>query len=373
MEQTRLEQAELIFYEIENYNCKFVGQVFNLNKQSISGEVVFNTGMTGYEETITDPSYAGQILVFTYPIIGNYGVSNGDSWESKKIHVKAVICENIFTEPAHYALCETFFNWLKQEGVPLLIGVDTRELTKVLRDYGVLNGIIYQNGSNLSELGGAPLISTDLVSQVSTKHIQNHGNGKYKIILVDCGVKANIIRSLLMFDVTIKQVPHNYDYTGEDYDGILLSNGPGDPKSCTETISILQKVMLDNGEDNIVKPIFGICLGSELMALSAEADTYKLNFGHRGQNQPCIDVATNRCYLTSQNHGYAICDNTLPHDWQITFLNLNDNTIAGIKHKSLPFSSVQFHPEASPGPHDTNYLFTNFMNQVKQLKDGHTK
>ncbi|HMT01918.1 MAG TPA: glutamine-hydrolyzing carbamoyl-phosphate synthase small subunit [Burkholderiales bacterium] len=327
------------------------------------GEIVFNTGMTGYEETLTDPSYSGQILTFTYPIIGNYGVSKGLNFESEKIHAHGVICQNIFDAPAHHAGIYTFLNWLKDHQVPILLGVDTRELTKILRHHGVVaSALIFENETLLTNsdisLKFPNFLHEHLVKKTSCSKAVTHGNGKLKIILVDCGLKRNILNNLLKFDVTVKQVPFNYDYTNEEYDGVVLSNGPGDPKQCIETIEVLKKALEKN------QPIFGICLGSQLMALAVNANTYKLKFGHRGQNQPCINTANNLCYLTAQNHGYAIDETTLPLDWQVTFKHLNDNTVSGIKHLHKPFSAVQFHPEAAAGPHDTFYLFEEFIKQV---------
>lgn len=321
------------------------------------GEVVFNTGMIGYEETLTDPSYSGQILTFTYPILGNYGVSNGMAWESNKIHVKAVICATVFDQPAHHSSEQSFLAWLAHYRIPLISGVDTRELTKVLREYGVLNGVItYKLDLNKPAFNQIPAINW--VEEVSPAAVEMIGSGRYKIILVDCGAKANIIRCLMKFDVTIKRVPFDYDYSDEEYDGIVLSNGPGDPKQCQKTVKILTKALQRN------KPLFGICLGLQLLALAIGADTFKLKYGHRGHNQPCIDVNSQRCYLTSQNHSYAVDEKTLPADWQITFRHLNDHTVAGIHHVSNAFSAVQFHPEASSGPQDTFYLFEQFYQQI---------
>lgn len=329
----------------------------NLTHEQISGEVVFNTGMTGYEETLTDPSYAGQILVFTYPLLGNYGVSSAQNWESMQIQVKAVICANLIHETAHHNCEHSLLDCLHKQGIPILNGIDTRELTKILRENGTMNGQIKLT-SNSMATQAQPTKANNLVAQVSTKKIIYHGTGKYKILLIDFGVKQNIIRSLLNFNVTVKQVAFDYDYSHEQCDGILLSNGPGDPKACNQSIAILKAAL----ENNI--PIFGICLGSQLLGLAAGADTYKLKFGHRGQNQPVQDTQSLRCYLSSQNHGYALCHNSLPEDWQITFTHLHDNSIAGIRHKSKPFSAVQFHPEAAAGPHDTAFLFNDFMQQV---------
>lgn len=324
--------------------------------QQCHGEVVFNTGMTGYEETLTDPSYAGQILTFTYPILGNYGVSSGARWESAQIHASGVICETLYNEPHHYSAQTTFLDWLKTNNIPVMIGVDTRELTKIIREYGVLSGVITCDPAATIDFSDS--MSENQVAKVSPREVTTVGNGRYKVIVVDCGAKENIIRCLLQFDVTLMRVPYDYDYSQEDYDGVMLSNGPGDPKLCTTTIAVLQKVLAKN------KPIFGICLGSQLMGLAIGANTYKLKFGHRGHNQPCIDLSKDLCYLTSQNHSYAVDETTLPSGWEVTFRHLNDNTVAGIRHQTLPFSAVQFHPEASSGPQDTFYLFEEFYAQI---------
>ena len=318
------------------------------------GEVVFNTGMTGYEETLTDPSYSGQILTFTYPILGNYGVSDGNCWESGKIHTKGIICQTIHSKSMHYTQAQTFLSWLQEERVPILIGVDTRHLTKIIRQFGVIDGALIF-ADNAIPTSFPESMAQNWVEKVSITKPQVHGAGKYKIILVDCGAKQNILRMLLKFDTTVTVVPFNYDYTQDAYDGVFLSNGPGDPKQCNQTIAILKKAMLAN------KPIYGICLGAQLMSLAVGANTYKLKFGHRGQNQPCIDTATKKCYLTSQNHGYAIDDSTLPSDWIVSFRNLNDNTVEGMRHKELPIYSVQYHPEACPGPKDSQYIFDKFL------------
>lgn len=315
------------------------------------GEVVFNTGMTGYVESLTDPSYTNQILVFTYPMIGNYGVQLDDA-ESDKIQVSGVVVSDVAMEGSHSKSAESLLAWLESQNIPIITGVDTRALTKHLRSKGVMLGAI----------SNKPVKAKDLkleLKQVSVDEpVIYNKQHKKKIILVDCGAKENILRSLLELPVQVKRVPAGYDYTQEDYDGVLLSNGPGDPTDYPETIAIARKALARN------KPVFGICLGTQIMALAAGAKTYKLLFGHRGHNQPCMDTASNRCYITSQNHGYAIDEKSLPKDWKVSFRNLNDNSVEGIQHRSKPFFSVQFHPEACPGPTDTAWLFKKFEDVI---------
>jgi len=311
------------------------------------GEVVFNTGMTGYVESLTDPSYTNQILVFTYPMIGNYGVQPDDA-ESGRIQVSGVVVSDLALEGSHSQSASSLLAWLESQDIPVITGVDTRALTKHLRSRGVMLGAI----------SGKPVKAKNLhldLKQVSVdKPVVYNKQHKKKVILVDCGAKDNILRSLLELPVQVKRVPADYDYTNEAYDGVLLSNGPGDPTDYPDTIAIAAKALARN------KPVFGICLGTQIMALAAGAKTYKLLFGHRGHNQPCMDTDDNRCYITSQNHGYAIDEKSLPKDWVVSFRNLNDNSIEGIKHKTKPFFSVQFHPEACPGPTDTAWLFERF-------------
>lgn len=318
-----------------------------------SGEVVFSTGMTGYPESLTDPSYTGQILLFTYPLIGNFGVPAADHWESPKIHASGVIVSEVCHNWSHHSGTKSFLNWLKEQNVPLICGVDTRALTKLLRERGSMLGCMATKSTESICFFNPN--GTNLVSRVSIpRPVEYTLKGEKTVIVVDCGVKENIMRALASFPLKIKKVPYDYDYTNEEFDGIVLSNGPGDPEQCTETVRILQKAM------DLGKPIFGICLGTQLMALAAGAKTYKLPFGHRGHNQPVKEVISQKCYISSQNHGYAIDEKTLPEGWEVTFRNLNDDSVEGISHQSKPFFSVQFHPEAKPGPTDTEWLFHKF-------------
>jgi len=334
----------------------FEGLAPSWQKEAFFGEIVFSTGMTGYVESLTDPSYKGQILTFTYPLIGNYGVPASTLWESKKIHAAGVIISELSPFNFHYQAEESLKQWLERQKVPLLVGIDTRRLTKILRVHGVCTGAIAPLHTSPRSFFDPNKI--DLVSEVSIKEPIEYGNGKKKIIVIDCGMKENILRCLLSFPITIKRVPFDYDYTQEEFDGIFVSNGPGDPVMCKKTVEILKKVTAKK------KPIFGICLGAQIMALSIGAKTFKLRYGHRGHNHPCVHIPSNRCFLTAQNHGYAIDEKTLPKSWDILFRHLNDGTIEGIEHRSLPFFSVQFHPEASPGPTDTLWLFEKFYKML---------
>jgi carbamoyl-phosphate synthase small subunit len=311
------------------------------------GEVVFNTGMTGYVESLTDPSYANQILVFTYPMIGNYGVQLKDA-ESDRVQVAGVIVSELARFGSHADSDMTLLQWLHSQNIPVLLGVDTRALTKHLRSKGTMLGSISDTPVNVKNIKLAQ------PSALLTRPIIYNKKFTKKIILVDCGTKDNILQSLLKLSVQVKRVPADYDYTKESYDGVVLSNGPGDPTDYQPTIEITRKALTND------KPVFGICLGSQVMALAAGATTYKLPYGHRGHNQPCIEIESQRCFITSQNHGYAIKEASLPKNWSAWFRNLNDKSIEGIKHTTKPFFSVQFHPEASPGPTDTAWLFERF-------------
>ena len=336
----------------------YTGRGFGYEK-SISGELIFNTGMVGYPETLTDPSYAGQIIIFTYPLIGNYGIPSEEAvvdglrshFESGKIQPRAIVICTLSDEVFHWKGFQSLDQWLKKNKVPGICEVDTRTLTQHIRE----------KGSMLAKL---TLVREDvdfydpnmesLVPSVSIDKVTEYGSGPKTVILVDCGAKQNILRSLLKRNLKVIRVPWNYDYSDMKFDGIFLSNGPGDPMQVPETVEVLRKQLDRN------KPIFGICLGNQMLSLAAGASTYKLKFGHRSQNQPCIQVGTKRCLITSQNHGFAVDDKTLPDDWTPWFFNANDGTNEGIRHRTKPFMSVQFHPEAFPGPTDAGYLFDEF-------------
>jgi len=336
---------------------------------AVSGEVVFNTAMTGYPESLTDASYKGQILVSTYPLIGNYGVpshaedENGipKFFESDSIKISGLIISDYSYEYSHWNAESSLSKWLTDNKVPAIFGIDTRYLTKVLREKGTMLGKIVSvdNSENIEFYHPE---NDHLVAQVSVDKKIVYGKGKHKIMLIDTGVKNNIIRCLLSYDTTVIRVPWDYDISTDDFDGLFISNGPGDPKRCDVTIENLRREL--EGD----RPIFGICLGSQLMALAAGADTYKLKYGHRSHNQPAIHVGTKKCYITSQNHGYAVNEKTLPSGWKPLFMNLNDDTCEGIEHESKPFFSTQFHPEASSGPTDTEFLFQEFIDKIERWK-----
>ncbi len=336
----------------------FEGESFGASVQA-TGEVVFNTGMTGYVESLTDPSYAGQILVCTYPLVGNYGVPDKKTWESGKVQLAGLIVSEYSEKYSHHDAKHSLAEWLKESGVPAITGIDTRALTKRLRERGVMLGRIEDVRPTRSNMQLKEPNEENLVARVSTKKKHTYGNGPIKIIGIDCGMKENQIRLLARPEVTFTRVPWDYDFTNDEYDALFVSNGPGDPTECVATIGHIQKAMASD------KPILGICLGNQLLALAAGARTYKLKYGHRSQNQPCIETRTGRCYITSQNHGYAVDSTSLPVGWEEWFTNANDGSNEGIRHTSKPWSSVQFHPEASPGPTDTAWIFDQFLQDLK--------
>jgi carbamoyl-phosphate synthase small subunit len=343
----------------------FEGKSFGYEK-SVAGEVVFYTAMTGYPESLTDPSYTGQILVSTYPLIGNYGVpvdlkENGihRHFESNKIHITGLIISDYSFEYSHWNAMTSLGDWLKEQNIPGLFDIDTRALTKILREKGSMLGKIEFDNDEI------PFFDPNLVNLVaiaSTDKVEIYGEGSDHIVLVDCGVKNNIIRCLINRGAKVTRVPWDYDFTDMEYDGLFLTNGPGDPTMCDITVKHIKKAIKQE------KPIMGICLGNQLLGLAAGCETYKLKYGHRSHNQPVLLNGTNRCFITSQNHGFAIANETLPQEWEPLFINVNDNTNEGIRHKTKPFFSTQFHPEASSGPVDTEFLFDDFMQNVRNSK-----
>lgn len=367
---------------------RFRGQSFGYEKP-VAGEVVFNTAMTGYPESLTDPSYAGQLMTLTYPLVGNYGVppftieGNGLAtfMESEKIHAEAIIVSDYSENYSHWNAVESLADWLKREQVPGITGIDTRELTKVLREHGVMMGrIVFDDAMDNGEWRMDNYGEVNYVDRVSCKDIIVYAGGESKtfpvstpmeelnsqlsifhsqlkkVVLVDCGVKTNILRCLLKRGVEVIRVPWDYDFNGLQFDGLFISNGPGDPDTCDAAVQNIRRAM-----QNEKLPIFGICMGNQLLSKAGGAKIYKLKYGHRSHNQPVRMVGTNRCFITSQNHGYAVDNNTLGADWEPLFVNMNDGSNEGIRHKRNPWFSAQFHPEAASGPTDTEFLFDEFV------------
>jgi len=346
------------------------GEAFGADRP-VAGEVVFNTGMTGYVEALTDPSYKGQILVMTYPLVGNYGVppvrpagSIERPYESSEIQVQGLVVQRYVDQYSHHAADRSLGAWLRQDAVPALQGIDTRTLTRRLREHGTMRGWLVPEGSSLEE-ARRPDASVDMASQVFEAVAPGepilYEGGDLRILAVDVGMKDNIIRSLLRRGATVTRAPWHSDlgWLALEADGIILGNGPGDPKDLGALIAQIRQLL-----DRFNKPIFGICLGNQIVTLAAGGDTYKLPYGHRGVNQPVQDLLTRRCYITSQNHGYAVQDSALPADWEPWFVNINDGTNEGVRSRVRPYFSVQFHPEAHPGPTDTRFLFDDFLNLV---------
>jgi carbamoyl-phosphate synthase small subunit len=335
---------------------KFEGTSFGYDGAT-TGEVVFCTGMVGYPEALTDASFAGQILAMTYPILGNYGVPEQTWWEDERMHVAGLVVSNYIDTPSHVQSSMTLATWLQQEKVPALEIKDTRLLTQHIRTAGTMLGkIVFDNDIAMYDPN-----NDNLVAQVSMKQVAREGTGDTTIVLIDCGAKRSIARSLLARNVQVITIPWDYDLFDPEnhlnFDGILISNGPGNPKMATKTIETVRKAL----EHKI--PTMGICLGHQLLALAAGGDTYKMKFGHRSQNQPCLLHGTKRCYITTQNHGFAVGE--LPPEFVPWFVNANDGSNEGMQHRELPFFSVQFHPEAAPGPVDTEWLFDYFLQRVR--------
>ncbi|MFH0952396.1 MAG: glutamine-hydrolyzing carbamoyl-phosphate synthase small subunit [Patescibacteria group bacterium] len=331
---------------------------------STTGEVVFNTGMVGYPESLTDPSYHGQLLVLTYPLIGSYGVPGRTRelgllkyFESEKIQIAGLIVSEYVASHSHYLARQNLASWLKASRIPALADIDTRSLTQRLRHRGTLPGKIIIN----REIDYENSDKRNLLPAVSIKQPKVYKRGAVKIVLIDCGTKNNIIRELLRRDVTVIRLPWNFPLSRwrSRYDGVVISNGPGNPVQAAATVEEIANLLVGH------KPILGICLGNQLLALAAGAKTYKLKFGHRGQNQPIRQLTDGRCFITSQNHGFAVRSQTLAGGFKPWFINLNDQTIEGIRHHRRPFFGVQFHPEAAPGPTDTGFIFDLFLRKVK--------
>lgn len=316
---------------------RFEGKSFGY-EASTSGETVFNTAMTGYPESLTDPSYEGQILVTTYPILGNYGVPPrrekddvSEYYESDHIHCRAIVAQDYSFLHSHWQADRSLADWLKEEKIPGIYGIDTRALTKHLREKGSMLGKIVIEGDDENAVPFYNPNAENLVAKVSCSEVEIHGQGEKTVVLVDCGVKHNIIRCLTRRGVKVVMVPWDYDFTSIPYDGLFISNGPGNPDMAVKTVENIRKAM------TIGKPICGICMGNQLLAKAAGATTYKLKYGHRSHNQPVRRVGTDLCYVTSQNHGFAVDQETLPSDWEPLFVNMNDGTNEGIRHKTLPF------------------------------------
>lgn len=348
--------------ELEN-GSRFEGYSFGYHAPA-AGEAVFNTAMNGYPESLTDPSYRGQILIATYPLIGNYGVPADTIvddlsafFESEQIHISGLVIADYSFEYSHWNAQRSLGEWLQLHKIPAIFGVDTRAITRLIREAGSMKARLVTSEKSID---WDDPNKRNLVAEVSTKAPVVYGSGRHRIMLVDTGVKTNILRCLLRRDTTVVRVPWNYDFTGDKFDGLFLTNGPGDPQQCEATITYLQTALSKD------IPIFGICLGSQLMALASGAKTYKLKYGHRGHNQPVRLAGTNRCFITSQNHGFAVDASSLSKEWTPLFVNLNDGSCEGIRHMEKPFFSVQFHPEAAGGPADTEFLFDHFIRSITE-------
>ncbi len=352
------------------------GRGFGAAGAAVGGEVVFNTGMTGYVETLTDPSYCGQILVFTYPLIGNYGVpaprrpgTLDGPYESGRIQVQGVVVQNYVDGYSHAGATRSLHEWLEKENVPGVTGVDTRHLTQRLREAGTMKGWLVPDGMSLDQVrqSGDEVDMHTVFDQVAPGEVVRYAGGDLTVLLVDVGAKDNIVRSLLRRGATVVRASWREDLArlAAEADGIMVGNGPGDPGELRPLIDQLRGLL-----GSYSKPVFGICLGNQVLALAAGGDTYKLKYGHRSVNQPVQDLLTRRCFITSQNHGYAVRDDSLPDGWEPWFVNINDGTNEGVRSRTRPYFGVQFHPEASPGPEDTRFLFDDFLRLAGGMKRG---
>jgi carbamoyl-phosphate synthase small subunit len=350
---------------------EMVGRGFGAAR-AVGGEVVFNTAMTGYVETLTDPSYRGQILVLTYPLVGNYGVpaprpagSLDAPYESDRIQVQGLVVQSYVAAYSHHAATRSLGAWLESEGVPAITGIDTRTLTRRLREHGTMRGRLVPTEAPADP---ATVDMQDVFRLVAPRAPVRYAGGPLTILLVDAGAKDNMARSLLRRGATVIRAPYHADLAAlaREADGIVIGNGPGDPKDCGVLVE-QTRALLRTWE----KPLFGICLGNQILALAAGGDTHKLPYGHRGVNQPVQDLLTRRCYITSQNHGYVVRQEALPPEWEPWFVNVNDGSNEGIRSRLKPFFSVQFHPEAHPGPEDAGHLFDDFMSLVGAMARSH--
>ncbi len=371
MEKTEAGDAAVLVLEDGSL---FLGKGFGAETTSIA-EVVFTTGMVGYPESMTDPSFAGQLLCFTYPLIGNYGVPSmkdldsmglPNQFESESIKVSGIIVQEWCEKPSHWASTQTVSEWMKSEGIPGIAGVDTRALVSRIRERGVMMGVL-ASGSGLANRKGllktlkdsTRYDSIDFVRKVSPREARTYGGGERTVVLLDCGTKLSIIRNLLKRGFSVVRAPFDYSYADimkHDPAGVVVSNGPGDPQLCLNTIAATSRLI------DSEMPTFGICLGNQLVGLSQGAQTYKLKYGHRGQNKPVVDLISGRGYVTSQNHGYSVSRETLKKtELRPWFLNADDDSVEGLVHQKKPCIAVQFHPEASPGPYDTEFVFDRFV------------
>ena len=332
------------------------------SEKNIHGEVVFNTAMSGYVETLTDPSYYGQILVLTYPLQGNYGVPD-INFESERIQVAGLVVSHYSENPSHYTQKRSLGDWLKSQNIPAMCDIDTRTLTRYLREHGTAPADFlsddYISGDEIVKFN-----SREFLSEVVSEKTVRYGKGDTKVLFIDTGAKENIVRCLVNRGASVIRAPWNTDWEKylPEVDGVFIANGPGDPMDALNLIERVREVLFCG------LPFFGICFGNQLISLAAGARTIKMKYGHRSVNQPVRSLLTGKCYITSQNHGYVVQNESLPHDWEPWFVNLNDGTNEGIRHKTKPIRSVQFHPEARPGTNDTAFLFDDFLTTVNEMK-----